>query len=56
MSPAGNDLLFEDSLPEQGRNLQIRYGMLQTRKSWNIDEKLISLIHQELPLDGWMRC
>ena len=27
-SPAGNDLLFDDSLCQQGRNFSIKFGML----------------------------
>lgn len=37
-SPAGNDLLFEDSLPEQGRNFANKiWNAFRLLKSWNID-------------------
>jgi valyl-tRNA synthetase len=38
-SPAGNDLLFEDSLPEQGRNFANKiWNAFRLVKSWNIDD------------------
>jgi valyl-tRNA synthetase len=40
-SPAGNDLLFEDSLPEQGRNFANKiWNAFRLVKSWNIDEEI----------------
>lgn len=40
-SPAGNDLLYEDSLPEQGRNFSNKiWNAFRLVKSWNIDESL----------------
>ena len=37
-SPAGNDLLFEDSLPEQGRNFANKiWNAFRLVKSWNVD-------------------
>ncbi len=40
-SPAGNDLLYEDSLPEQGRNFANKiWNAFRLVKSWNIDNKI----------------
>lgn len=40
-SPAGGDLLYDDSLPEQGRNFGNKiWNALRLVKSWNVDEKL----------------
>lgn len=40
-SPAGNDLLYEDSLPEQGRNFANKiWNAFRLVKSWNIDETI----------------
>jgi valyl-tRNA synthetase len=40
-SPAGNDLLYEDSLPEQGRNFANKiWNAFRLVKSWKIDEKI----------------
>jgi valyl-tRNA synthetase len=39
-SPAGNDLLYEDSLPEQGRNFANKiWNAFRLVKSWNIDDR-----------------
>ncbi len=39
-SPAGNDLLYEDSLPEQGRNFANKiWNAFRLIKSWEIDEE-----------------
>jgi valyl-tRNA synthetase len=40
-SPAGNDLLFEDSLPEQGRNFANKiWNAFRLVKSWNVDNSI----------------
>ena len=40
-SPAGNDLLYEDSLPEQGRNFANKiWNAFRLVKSWKIEEEL----------------
>jgi valyl-tRNA synthetase len=40
-SPAGNDLLYEDSLPEQGRNFANKiWNAFRLLKSWETDESL----------------
>jgi valyl-tRNA synthetase len=40
-SPAGNDLLFEDSLPEQGRNFANKiWNAFRLVMSWNIDDTI----------------
>jgi valyl-tRNA synthetase len=41
-SPAGNDLLFEDSLPEQGRNFANKiWNAFRLVKSWKIDDSIV---------------
>jgi valyl-tRNA synthetase len=40
-SPAGNDLLYEDSLPEQGRNFANKiWNAFRLMKSWNVDDSI----------------
>ncbi len=40
-SPAGNDLLYDDSLPEQGRNFANKiWNAFRLVKSWRVDEKI----------------
>jgi len=40
-SPAGNDLLYEDSLPEQGRNFANKiWNAFRLVRGWNVDEKI----------------
>jgi valyl-tRNA synthetase len=40
-SPAGNDLLYEDSLPEQGRNFANKiWNAFRLIKSWQIDDTI----------------
>jgi valyl-tRNA synthetase len=40
-SPAGNDLLYEDSLPEQGRNFANKiWNAFRLVKGWNVDDKI----------------
>lgn len=40
-SPAGNDLMFEESLPEQGRNFSNKiWNAYRLVKGWEVDEKL----------------
>ena len=40
-SPAGNDLLFEETLPEQGRNFANKiWNAFRLVKSWQIDETI----------------
>ncbi|MBN1158915.1 MAG: valine--tRNA ligase [Bacteroidales bacterium] len=40
-SPAGNDLLFDESLPEQGRNFTNKiWNAFRLVKSWNVDPDL----------------
>jgi valyl-tRNA synthetase len=39
-SPAGNDLLYEDSLPEQGRNFANKiWNAFRLVRGWNVNEK-----------------
>jgi valyl-tRNA synthetase len=40
-SPAGNDLLYEDSLPEQGRNFANKiWNAFRLVRNWHIDENI----------------
>jgi len=40
-SPAGNDLLYDDSLPEQGRNFANKiWNAFRLVKSWKVDEEI----------------
>ena len=40
-SPAGNDLLYEDSLPEQGRNFANKiWNAFRLVEHWKVDEKI----------------
>ena len=40
-SPAGNDLLYEDSLPEQGRNFANKiWNAFRLVKNWKVDEDI----------------
>ncbi len=40
-SPAGNDLLYDDSLPEQGRNFANKiWNAFRLVKSWKVDEDI----------------
>jgi valyl-tRNA synthetase len=40
-SPAGNDLLYEDSLPEQGRNFANKiWNAFRLVKSWDVDNSI----------------
>jgi valyl-tRNA synthetase len=41
-SPAGNDLLYEDSLPEQGRNFANKiWNAFRLVNSWNVDDNIL---------------
>ena len=41
-SPAGNDLLYDDSLPEQGRNFANKiWNAFRLVKSWKVDDSII---------------
>ncbi|HSW67033.1 MAG TPA: class I tRNA ligase family protein, partial [Bacteroidales bacterium] len=49
MSPAGNDLLFDESLCEQGRNFSNKiWNALRLIKNWNEDETLPQPAYSEL--------
>ncbi|HLN21189.1 MAG TPA: valine--tRNA ligase [Bacteroidales bacterium] len=40
-SPAGNDLIYDDSLPEQGRNFANKiWNAFRLVKSWEVDDKV----------------
>jgi valyl-tRNA synthetase len=40
-SPAGNDLLYDDSLPEQGRNFANKiWNAFRLVKSWKVDDRI----------------
>jgi len=41
-SPAGNDLLYEDALPEQGRNFANKiWNAFRLLKSWEVNDKIV---------------
>jgi valyl-tRNA synthetase len=41
-SPAGNDLLYDDSLPEQGRNFANKiWNAFRLVKSWKVNDKIV---------------
>lgn len=51
-SPAGNDLLYDDSLPEQGRNFGNKiWNAYRLVRSWNIDNKLKQPQHVQQGID-----
>jgi len=53
-SPAGNDLLYEDSLPEQGRNFANKiWNAFRLVMSWEIDEKIAQPESSKVAVD-WM--
>ncbi len=56
-SPAGNDLLYEDSLPEQGRNFANKiWNAFRLVIGWEVDDQHNSLTLLHLLLNGWKRC
>jgi valyl-tRNA synthetase len=53
-SPAGNDLLFEESLPEQGRNFANKiWNAFRLVKSWEVDSSIIQSESSEIASE-WM--
>jgi valyl-tRNA synthetase len=45
-SPAGNDLLFDESLPEQGRNFSNKiWNAFRLLKGWTIDKTILQPAH-----------
>ena len=53
-SPAGNDLLYEDSLPEQGRNFANKiWNAFRLVKSWRIDNEILQPDSSEIAVE-WM--
>ena len=53
-SPAGNDLLYEDSLPEQGRNFANKiWNAFRLVKSWDIDNSVEQPESSKIA-SGWM--
>jgi len=53
-SPAGNDLLYDDSLPEQGRNFANKiWNAFRLVKGWEIDEKIKQPEHSSAAIK-WM--
>jgi valyl-tRNA synthetase len=54
-SPAGGDLLFDESLPEQGRNFSSKiWNSLRLIKGWEIDPSLAQPEHSRLAIE-WFR-
>jgi valyl-tRNA synthetase len=53
-SPAGNDLLFDDSLPEQGRNFANKiWNAFRLLKGWKVDDKTDQPEHSKSAI-RWM--
>ena len=51
-APAGNDLPFDPSLSEQGRNFSNKiWNALRLIKGWEVDEELPQPIHNKLAID-----
>lgn len=47
-SPAGNDILFDESLTEQGRNFGNKiWNAFRLVKSWNVDESISQPVHSK---------
>ena len=54
-SPAGNDLMFDESLTEQGRNFSNKiWNAFRLIKSWEINNKIEQPIHSKLALN-WFK-
>ena len=54
-SPAGNDLLYDDGLIEQGRNFCNKiWNALRLVKGWEVDEKLVQCETSKVSID-WFR-
>ncbi|MEF8984659.1 MAG: valine--tRNA ligase, partial [Bacteroidales bacterium] len=54
-SPAGNDLLFDESLTEQGRNFGNKiWNAFRLVKNWNVDENIDQPAHSAEAID-WFR-
>ncbi|MBR3559295.1 MAG: valine--tRNA ligase [Bacteroidales bacterium] len=54
-SPAGNDLLFDESLCEQGRNFSNKlWNAFRLVRGWEIDDKLPQPLHTETAVK-WIR-
>lgn len=54
-SPAGNDLLFDEVLCEQGRNFSNKiWNALRLVKSWQIDENIVQPAYTQLAVD-WFK-
>jgi valyl-tRNA synthetase len=53
-SPAGNDLLYEDSLPEQGRNFANKiWNAFRLVKGWEVDDKIAQPVASAIAVE-WM--
>ncbi|MFH2143618.1 MAG: valine--tRNA ligase [Bacteroidota bacterium] len=51
-SPAGNDILFDESLTEQGRNFGNKiWNAFRLVKTWNVDETISQPKHSELAIE-----
>jgi valyl-tRNA synthetase len=53
-SPAGNDLLYDDSLPEQGRNFANKiWNAFRLVKSWQVDDNIPQPVYSKSAVE-WM--
>ena len=54
-SPAGNDLLFDEALCEQGRNFSNKlWNAFRLVKGWSVDANIEQPIHSKTAVE-WMR-
>ncbi|MBR4487193.1 MAG: valine--tRNA ligase [Bacteroidales bacterium] len=55
-SPAGNDLLFDEGLCEQGRNFSNKiWNAFRLIKGWKVDENLAQPLHTKAAIE-WFNC
>ncbi len=53
-SPAGNDLLFDENLPEQGRNFANKiWNALRLVKSWQVDKAAVQPDHAKAAIEWY---
>ncbi|HEX2968403.1 MAG TPA: valine--tRNA ligase [Bacteroidales bacterium] len=54
-SPAGNDLMYDDSLPEQGRNFANKiWNAFRLVNQWQVDDNIPQPVYSEIAVT-WMR-
>ena len=54
-SPAGGDLLFDESLPEQGRNFTAKiWNAFRLVKNWEVDSNIEQPVHSKIAIE-WFK-